>query len=344
MDDASLGREHIDRATAVGDDLVEIQIHRAKRIAAGVGAREDQHVLDEAAQAPRLTADDRDRLAVLGLVAVIAAQHDVGRRAHDGDRRPQLVRGVGHELPLRLQGRAEARDEPVEGRGQLTELVGPLRLAEILETGQRNPGRAPRHVGDGPKADRRQPQAAAAREQQHDRDPDEHRLLRFALLAEHIRHGAGDEQDQRAGAERARTRVHAPGTGAGVDAPDAGLGVAARRRIAQLEAAPPRTEHTSARVENRERAPRRGHGRGRLGRGRHGVGVLLELVLDDIRQCGRERFELAVHATDANPALLPQHVGAEQAQHDEQRERVPQREARAQRQHPHDAAAPITSW
>ena len=60
----------------------------------------------------------------------------------------------------------------------------------------------------------------------------------------------------------------------------------------------------------------------------------------DVRERRRERLELAVDAADADPPLLPQHVGAEQAQHDEQRERVPQRQARAQRQHRHGAAAP----
>ena len=114
--DAALGREHVDRAPAVGDDFVEIQIHRPQRVAAGVGARQHQHVLDQTAQPPRLAADDRHRLAVLGLVAMIAAQHDVGGRPHHRHRRPQLVRGVGHELPLRLQRRAKPRDQPVERR------------------------------------------------------------------------------------------------------------------------------------------------------------------------------------------------------------------------------------
>ena len=72
--DAALGGQHVDGAAAVGDDFVEIEIDRAQRIAAGVGARQHQHVLDEPAEPPRLTADDRQRLAVLRLVAMLAAR------------------------------------------------------------------------------------------------------------------------------------------------------------------------------------------------------------------------------------------------------------------------------
>ena len=78
--DAALGREHVDGAPALGDHFVEIQIDRPQRIAAGIGAREHQHVLDETAEPPRLAADDRQRLAVLGFVAMLAAERHVGGR------------------------------------------------------------------------------------------------------------------------------------------------------------------------------------------------------------------------------------------------------------------------
>ena len=65
--DAALGREHVDGAPALGDHLVEIEVDRPQRIAAGVGAREHQHVVDETAEPPRLAADNRQRLAVFRL-------------------------------------------------------------------------------------------------------------------------------------------------------------------------------------------------------------------------------------------------------------------------------------
>ena len=42
-------------------------------------------------------------------------------------------------------------------------------------------------------------------------------------------------------------------------------------------------------------------------------------------------------------SLLPQHVCAKQRQHDEQRDRVPQRQTRAQRERRHSGSAPVVS-
>ena len=67
--DAARGGEHVDRAPAVGDDFVQIQIDRPQRIAAGVGAREDEHVVDQPPQPLRLIAGDGHRFAVFGFVA-----------------------------------------------------------------------------------------------------------------------------------------------------------------------------------------------------------------------------------------------------------------------------------
>ena len=50
-------------------------------------------------------------------------QDDVDGRAHDGERGAQLVRGVGHELPLRGEGGVEPVEHGVEGVGQLLQLV-----------------------------------------------------------------------------------------------------------------------------------------------------------------------------------------------------------------------------
>ncbi len=59
---------------------------------------------------------------------VVARRLGVGERdvdfgAHDGQRRAQLVRGVGHERALRVEGRFEARQHGVEGVGELAQLV-----------------------------------------------------------------------------------------------------------------------------------------------------------------------------------------------------------------------------
>ena len=46
-------------------------------------------------------------------------QRHLRRRPHDRDRRPQLVRGVGHELTLQVQRRREPIEQPIEGRGEV---------------------------------------------------------------------------------------------------------------------------------------------------------------------------------------------------------------------------------
>ena len=68
---------------------------------------------------------------------------------------------------------------------------------EIVHPGQRDARRPPRHHRDRPQADRGQPQAAGAGEQQRDRDADEHRLADLVLLARDV--------GQRAARRRART-------------------------------------------------------------------------------------------------------------------------------------------
>ena len=318
--DAALGGQHVDGAAAVGDQFVEIQIHRAHGVAAGIRAREHEHVLDQTPEPPRLAADDPDRFAVLGLLAVFATQHHVGGRAHDGNRRPQLVRRVGHELPLRLQRRAHPRDEAVERRRELAEFVGPVHLAQILEAGRRDPSRAPRHVGDRAQADRREPEPAPGGQQQRNRDPDEHRLLHFPLLAKHVGHRTAGQQHERQRAERVPKPVYPPRAGRGLDGPDVRQRVAARQGLAQLEPVPARSQHRPALVENRQRAARRIHGAGRLDRGGQGSVLLVQLILHDIGERRQEPAELAIDAADADPPLLPQHGGAEQDQHDEQRQ------------------------
>jgi hypothetical protein len=103
-------------------------------------------------------------------------------------------------------------------------------------------------------------------------------------------------------------------------------------------------EHGSVCVDDCECAARCGHGRRRLGRGRDQIILLTDLVLHDVGQRRGQRLELVVDAPDAEALLLPQHGGAEQAQHHQQRQRVPQRQPAAQRQWRHGAPVAMTSW
>ena len=177
-------------------------------------------------------------------------------------------------------------------------------------------------------------ESAAARQQQHDRDADQHRLLHFVLLAKHVRQRARDQQHERPIAERVGC-AHAP----------------ARRRRAS-----PRCARSAPALAGRprsrssrplQRAPSTVPRASRIASARPGAVTVVGRLRPPpsprsscsfssscitLVERGGERLELAIDAADADPPLLPQHVGAEQAQHDEQRERVPQRQPRPQRQ------------
>ena len=90
---------------------------------------------------PALAGGERQQRGDEPLHALVGVAHDVGHRAqlvavgvgiverdvelgaHDGQRRAQLVRRVGHEAPLALEGGLEALEHRVEGVGQLAQLV-----------------------------------------------------------------------------------------------------------------------------------------------------------------------------------------------------------------------------
>jgi hypothetical protein len=119
------------------------------------------------------------------LHALVGVAHDVGHRtqlfavgigivegdvelgAHDRQGRAQLVRRVGHEAPLALEGRLEALEHRVEGVGELAQLVARAvqrdtrveraigdrarRGRDAADRAQRAAGHHParRHRGDG---------------------------------------------------------------------------------------------------------------------------------------------------------------------------------------------------
>ena len=119
--------------------------------------------------------------------------------------------------------------------------------------------------------------------------------------------------------------------------------VAAAQRLVNIEPVPASRQHGAALVEDREPAAGCVDRAGRLGRGGGRVVLLVQLVLDDVLERGQQPGQLAVHATDADPLLLPQDGGGEYAQHDQQRERVPQREPRPQRTASSRQVGPDTS-
>ena len=68
-------------------------------------------------------ADVGRHAAEVGGGAVGVVEYDVDGCSHDGERGTQLVRGVGDEPPLAVEGALEPVEHVVEGLGQLVELV-----------------------------------------------------------------------------------------------------------------------------------------------------------------------------------------------------------------------------
>ena len=117
---------------------------------------------------------------------------DLEQGAPGGERGPQLVRGVGDEMPLRLKRCLQAREQVIKGLPELGELV--VAAAQVQAAVQVARGDVPGGRGDRPQgpheATRDQP-ADPDREHGHDRDQGHARRIPAWL----IRHGGDDGGD-----------------------------------------------------------------------------------------------------------------------------------------------------
>ena len=142
-------------------DVVEKHALAFDRPLAGVGASEHQQILDDAPETLRLSLDARAARHVLLRLSRPLQRH-LGPAAHDGERRAQLVRRVGHEA-------AHMRDRPLH-RGRRLPRQQPAADRDENERDER--GRAKRGdqrrvaileldlVGDGDRDERRDRRAA----------------------------------------------------------------------------------------------------------------------------------------------------------------------------------------
>ena len=162
-----------------GDELVERQhLELGHRL---LLAREVDEVGDEQGQLLELGDDVGPQPLAVVRVQPAAAEH-LEVRAQRGQRRAQLVRGVGHEPPLRALGRRQRLEHRVEGAGEPRELVvavalDPARqvarardvLGGVGQLRHRLHGRAgreprePERRGDAEQRDRRRARSAASR-------------------------------------------------------------------------------------------------------------------------------------------------------------------------------------
>ena len=116
----------------------------------GVGPGQEEQGLDDPPEVVGLVADPGQDPAVL-LGRAVAAEGDFDLADHRGQRGPELVRGVAGEPPLPLEGLVAAAEQPVEGVGQVLQLVAGRGDREPDE-GSSAPGRGRRR----PSGQRRQ--------------------------------------------------------------------------------------------------------------------------------------------------------------------------------------------
>ena len=190
-----VGARRRTRASGAGDDVVEVdgRDDRRHRVVAG----ELDQVADQRGQLLDLGTDVAEQLDPCLLRQVAAGlreQVEVG--AQGGQRRAQLVAGVGHQLALPVAGCRQRGQHRVEGPREPGDLVVALdgqRLAGPRSARSPRPSAVSRRTGRSPLRATAQPAAAAAmtpasaEEQHDDAELGERPLLRVERLGEHQR-------------------------------------------------------------------------------------------------------------------------------------------------------------
>ena len=94
---------------AVRDEFVHVEGTISQLASGRVRAGKQHHVFDQQTEAGAVFVDDGERFAIFALVVGLALQRDFRGGLSDGHGRPQLMRGIGHELTLRLARRRRRR-------------------------------------------------------------------------------------------------------------------------------------------------------------------------------------------------------------------------------------------
>ena len=109
-------------AAGILQDSDEIVARHGQQAGGGVGAREEEKLLDHARDFFGFVKDAREGVAIFGIGARLA-QGEFGVGAQDGNGRAKLVRGVGGELCDALKGVFQAREHFVEGSSEAVEFI-----------------------------------------------------------------------------------------------------------------------------------------------------------------------------------------------------------------------------
>ena len=168
------------------------------------------------------------------------------------------MRSVGHELALRAKGGAQPRQQPVERARQLADFVCTILTAKVLGAGDRQVRRLARHVGERPQPDGGEPEPAGRGEQEHDRNPDEHRLLHLVLFARYVCERRRDQEPYIVAIECFAPDVNAPRAGWRLNRRGR-VAVGTKQAVRKGQAVPRRRERAAFCVEHRHGAAGNGH-------------------------------------------------------------------------------------
>ncbi len=202
--DADLLRdgELVDVGDGVGHDVQQLDVLRAQPQRPALDLRQREQVVDQPVHRPDLGPDAPH---VVGRVGDGAVVQRLREGADPGERRPQVVRDPGEELPARgveLLDLRAGRGEPLGGDGELGGEVGELLARVDLRTDDDavsdalhrlpEPGERPAH---GPRGDERRGEAQQCRQPDH---PQHHlQVVQGQVHQGGDRHGRADDGGDR---------------------------------------------------------------------------------------------------------------------------------------------------
>ncbi len=203
-------------ADHIHQDTIELHVLAADRDSR-VGARENEQIGYETGEALRLTVRFLDRPIALGRRQPWRMPEQLEIGADHGERRPELVRGVGHEALLRRVSAGQAREHLVEGRREATQLIpGGARRDSTRELAR------PRDRSGRLGQDSHRSESMARQEPSHgERDDGAHHRHEQHEASEPAHRGIEMRQRLSGGehprAVRQTSPVHPPATAGGVD-------------------------------------------------------------------------------------------------------------------------------
>src|SRR5258708_31966805 len=130
--DALVGGQGAEALHRLCDNIVEVETLVPQWNLPGVTTSQEEEVADDACEPANGLAHDLQALAVLAGLAIFTSERDVELSLEDGHGAAQLVRGVGHEATLRDERFLQPRQEGIERRGKLPQLVARIRDSDPL--------------------------------------------------------------------------------------------------------------------------------------------------------------------------------------------------------------------